>query len=120
MKVLDYEGVNGDQDKDELDITLRENPRVVHQKKRLSRPPVFTEPAPSSYMHGSYIGQRQTQQGQGNTEGHYIGDPPVVDENRSSSEATAIPPRSEQNGIADLDVPGDVEKTSLNRSEQMV
>ena len=120
MKVLDYGGVNGDQDKDELDMTLRKNPQVVHHKKKLSRPPVFSEPAPPSYMHGSYIGQRQPRQGQRTTQGHYIGDPPVVDENRSSIEVTAVAPGSDENGVTDLGVPGDVENTSLNRSEEMV
>jgi hypothetical protein len=120
MKVLDYEGVNGDQDKDELDITLRENPNVVHHKKKLSRP-VFGHPAPASYMHGGHIGEKQTIQGQGTTEGQHIaGDQPIIDGNSSSSEMTAVHSTVEQNGIADLVVPGDSERTSLSRPEQMV
>jgi len=120
MKVLDYEGVNGDQDKDELDITLRENPTVVHHKKKLSRP-VFSHPAPASYMHGGHIREKQTRQGQGTTEGQHIaGNQPLVDGNRSSSEMTAVPPTAEQNCVTELGVPGDGEKTSLSRPEQMV
>jgi len=120
MKVLDYEGVNGDQDKDELDITLRENPNVVHHKKKLSRP-VFSHPAPASYMHGGHIGEKQTRHGQGTSEGqHVASNEPMVDENRSSSEMTVIPPTVEQNDIANLGIPGHGEKTSLSRPEQMV
>jgi hypothetical protein len=55
MKVLDYEQVNGDQDKDEVDVQLRK----VTKGNRPYRPH-FANTPPGSYMHGGHLEGRKT------------------------------------------------------------
>jgi hypothetical protein len=122
MKVLDYEQVNGDQDKPEEEIIP---PRRAHQKPHVlnashhglkahhvphgSRRPEFSSNS-SSYMHGSHIPGRVAQ-------------PTLIDENRQvssqsrlSSEDT-IPPQHIPE-IDDLNIVDHERKLSL--PERMV
>ena len=121
MKVLDYEQVNGDQDKPEDEIIP---PRRAHQKPHVltsshpgskahhvphkSRRPEFSS-SPSSYMHGSHIPGRVAQ-------------PTLIDENRQvsseshlSSEDTIAP---QHGSVADLNIADHERKLSL--PERMV
>jgi hypothetical protein len=54
MKLLDYEEVNGDQDKDEVDVHLSK----VTKRSRLHRPH-FSNTPQASYMHGSHLGGKK-------------------------------------------------------------
>lgn len=55
MKVLDYEQVNGDQDKDEVDVHLRK----VTKRSRPHRPH-FANTLQASYMHGGHLEGKKT------------------------------------------------------------
>jgi hypothetical protein len=81
MKVLDYEQVNGDQDKYELDHVVSN----THKRIPEIRNPAAVGSA-VGYLHGSHIGH-----------------PPVTKENRPSSETT-VAPQSTQSQVDDLRV----------------
>jgi hypothetical protein len=55
MKVLDYEQVNGDQDKDEVDVQPRKVTKVTQPYR-----PHFANTPQASYMHGGSLEGRKT------------------------------------------------------------
>ena len=105
MKVLDYEGVNGDQDKDELDVELRSRVPIGNVKQNRSR---FDKTQPTSDMRrGTHIGQPA------------IGQAAIINENRSSNEMAIAPNRNHSLIINDLSVVAG-ERGDLTTAEKMV
>lgn len=59
MKLLDYEQVNGDQDKSkDLDERDPHSTRHRHRKLKPRRPNAFANGHTASYMHGNHITER--------------------------------------------------------------
>jgi len=85
MKVLDYEQVNGDQDKaadfEERDSTNRHDQRDGRGETRLRTRP-FINGHTASYMHGSHIGSRDHVANAGMNDGTVIAPGSDVDDLR--------------------------------------
>ena len=91
MKLLDYEQVNGDQDKaKDLDERDPHSARHRHRKLKLRLPNAFGNGYTASHMHGSHITGRDGK-------GSYA-------EGRLSNE-TAVHAPGEPTGASDLSVP---------------
>jgi hypothetical protein len=126
MKVLDYEQVNGDQDKyDTAMLPPSRNKHHKHQetknenayddqqveqrdnsRHRIARRPVFNHENMSSYMHGGHIPSR------------VAGGRMLVDESRPSSGETAVTETQHITPVVDdLNVP---EQRKLSLPERMV
>jgi hypothetical protein len=99
MKVLDYEQVNGNQDKDELDLELRTQTSRGHFRAKPR--PKFENTHITSYMHGSHIAQPSA------------GQPAVIDQDWDSSE-THVGPQSDHSAIVDLRVVDGPKNNNLN------
>ena len=126
MKVLDYEQVNGDQDKDATAVLPpsrskhhRHQQEPNHEddheperqqtqsRHRLARRPLLNNDNMSSYMHGGHIPS------------HLGGGRTLVDESRPSSGETAVTENQHMNvpAVDDLTVP---EQRKLSLPERMV
>jgi hypothetical protein len=102
MKVLDYEQVNGDQDKDEEAMEAEQRRRRDRAKR-----PDFDNQQTASYMHGSHIAQST------------LGHPTVIPEHRNSSSETAVEPGQNLVSGGNMRAVGN-EGRGLNTAEKMV